>query len=247
MSTTSEVESAVVDPFTRLENKIEAATKSDLKEKLLIAFLPIVVALVSMWLTHKSASQQLLLASEQLKTTQNIETAKLIAQYSEMILIGNEKEARLAHIAFASVPMTDSQRKDISALLDKSSDSRDTGAFVGIAEDERLQELLQGIFSESENERISDYATAREYIAGNISEQTIDSVFHFIRKNEFNINGRSNVLSILASIPSAELSVISEKLEPHLNSILELEGGNPAHAIGPKTTGWIEEIKRKIK
>lgn len=199
-----------------------------------------------MLLTHISASKQLSIASSQLETTQNIETAKLIAQYSEMILVGDEKEAQLAQIAFASVPMSEIQRQAISTFLDRSSDSGVLMSESVDVNDNVLTQLLQGIFSENESVRKSNYASMHSYFSENIDEQLIDEIYMWIRENEFNINGRSNVLSIFASIPADTLKLYAATLNAKLDEIMELEGGNPAFAIGPKTIGWIDEIKAKI-
>lgn len=248
MANTARTQGNYQDLLVRLEHKLDTVGKISFREKLLIVLLPLLVTGFALWLIHANAKKQLQMASAQLATAQQLETAKLLAQYSEMIHSEDKREARLAQLAFGSVPMSPEQRLEISEFLEKTNNS---DAFVklsqtGDAYGDTLSKLLESIFSEDKYERRRNYPHARYYIERNIDGLLLTGLFRWIKNDEFNITGRSNVLSILADLPAAKLKPYAYELNSALDDILTLEGRNPAYAIGPKTHGWINEIRRKL-
>jgi hypothetical protein len=71
-------------------------------------------------------------------------------------------------------------------------------------------------------------------------------LYVILTRRPFNIKGRSNVLSILASLPQSLLTVRREQLLKFFAEIENQGAVNPAYAVGPQTQGWIGEIRAKL-
>ena len=106
--------------------------------------------------------------------------------------------------------------------------------------------MLSQLFAPTREVRSEAYSITKQYLLNNSANALIDQMLSKVFSDPFNIKGRSNVLSILSSLPSGKLSDRRQQL---LAFLIEMENRgvvNPAYAVGPQTRGWIGEIRAKL-
>ena len=194
----------VLDELKRLRGE-------SLIKDLLLAFVPLLVAGLSIYFSYKSTEKQLEFSTTQLFQTRQIENAKLLESFSEGILRGG-KEAELARIALDSIRLTDGQQEQLSVFFEAASGGSDSppeqpepaSTTTGI--DTTFEKMLSQLFAPTREVRSEAYSITKQYLLNNSAGALIDQMLSKVFSDPFNIKGRSNVLSILSSLPSGKLS-----------------------------------------
>ena len=212
--------------------------KSNLKD--LAIFIPLIIAIISIAVASYSESQNL-------AHSQQIDSARLIQSFSKQILEG-EKSARLASIAFESVPLSENQRNELAALIEGSSNQDDAPVDTIINDNARNQFLIElnGLFDSKKENRADAYTKMLSILESNRDSYIIQDMFDKIENQPFNIMGRSNVLSILSSAHIELLMNNKELILKELSRIKNLKQLSPSYAVGPQTTGWINSIELRL-
>ncbi len=239
-----ETESGALDDTLRREIRaeVEAALKADRKpvRDTLVAVIPLIIALVSIYFTSQATN-------EQLSQSRGIESAKIISELIDDITEGGD-QARLAQIAFVSVPLNDEQRADIGAFIESKSlgdaplllaggSNSDNDVFAG---------MLDRLFHVDRETRSIAYSEVRSHVATQgDADALIRQMGSKVESEPLNIKGRSNVLSILADTPAERLAPSRVYILEQLQRIERLSN-DPAYAVGPQTRGWISNIRDRL-
>ena len=245
------------------KNKQEASTDELLNEikrlrgesrikDVLLTIVPLLVAGLSIYFSNQNAERQLLFSNTQLVQTREIENAKLLESFSQRILNGG-KEAELARLALDSVRLTESQKIQLSKFFEEeaggSDQPQEPPSQPSSSEqviDSEFEKLLSRLFSPEREVRAKAYTTTKNYLINKKAEKLIGQMIAKVYSDPFNIKGRSNVLSILDSLPVDKLMSSKDELLSFFLDIEHKGALNPAYAVGPQTTGWISGIRGKL-
>ena len=218
----------------------------------LLALIPLLVAGMSIYFSQQNVNKQLEFSNAQLKQTSEIENAKLLEEFSQSILHGG-KEAELAKIALESIDLTESQMEQLSGFFeneiggtDRPLTSQVVDSVVDTNIDLEFRTLMDQLFSSERKTRIVAYPATKTYLLENNTSDLIDQMIVKVKLEPFNINGRSNVLSILANMPEPKLMESKDKIQIFLTDIETKGSVSPAYAVGPQTNGWIGEVRNRL-
>jgi len=235
--------------FDQILRELKKLRSDSLIKDVLIGVVPLLVAVISIYFSNKYLSRQIEVSKDQQEVTSRIETAKLLDSFSADILEGGHK-AQIARIALETVPMSESQSTQLALYFESAAGGSDQPGPQNGGDnlvDKNFADLLSKIFSKDKSDRITGYIGTHAYLLNNSSVGLIEQMIAKIDDNPFNINGRSNALSILASLPEARISSSKNSILAFLSD-LEIRGkNNPAYAVGPNTQGWIRVLRNNLR
>jgi hypothetical protein len=232
--------------------EIRGLKKESLIKDVLLVMVPLLVAGMSIYFSNATAQMQIQLAQNQLAQTQEIENAKLLEGFSQRILNGG-RQAKLAQVALDYITLSNEQKSKLAKFFEQEAGGSDQpnppsappgSPAQGI--DQEFQSLLGQIFAVKINIRAAAYTLTKSYLVANYSNELVTQMASKVRSDPFNINGRSNVLSILAAMPEDSLRTSKGVLEKFIEEFEHKGAINPSYAVGPQTKGWISEIRAKI-
>ncbi len=226
-----------------LNDSVEEANKRSRMKDILIVVVPLMVAVITVYFSTDSVNKQL-------THSRQIESAKIIASFSQQILEGGEG-SELAEIAFESVPMSESQREELSSFIEQRKGGPDLPVDIPvdtmeISIDQEFSELLERLFHIDRDVRAPAYTETREYLKAKPDTQLVGEMFDKVRSDPFNIKGRSNVLSILSTADQSLLISAKERIDTELQWIESLGQISPSYAVGPQTKGWLSELENRL-
>jgi hypothetical protein len=230
--------------------EIERLRSGSLVKDILLALVPLLVAVLSIYFSNRSAERQIAFSNTQLAQTREIENAKLLESFSDRILNGG-KEAELARIALDTIMLTDIQRIQLAAFFETESGGSDSPENEIVRSEEievdaAFGQLLTDLFATEREVRARAYTETRLYLLANNSGDLLDQMIAKVETDPFNIKGRSNVLSIWASLPKERLNDRRSEILEFLDEIQRAGAVNPAYAVGPQTQGWTKEIRAAL-
>ena len=213
--------------------------KVQLKD-LFIVIVPLLVAGLTVFFSTRSNR-------ETLNHSRQIEGAKIIINLMEDIMKGGEN-AQLAKIAFENVPLTESQRDQLSSFLEQKIGGSDSPQLAdSTPQHAEFKFMLDDLFNDTYDIRKTAYVDTRNYLQTHPDTVLVGLMFNKVRDNPFNVKGRSNVLSILSSSDPALINSSRSRLQDELKWIENLEGKSPSYAVGPQTKKWMSSLNHQLR